>query len=182
MSQHARARSRPPRKPRATRRTRRAVLAAVLGLATFTVGWVYVAQDPDEAAGPRPQARVDARPQAEDRAARDARRAAQQAERQAAQQAAQQAAAPQGLAGVSERTRARIPAESRQLVLVTGNGGGWPAGPPAGRHPAAAGGARGRGGRGTPRPPAAAPGPRPPAPRGGGRDRLGAGPSPPPNR
>ncbi|MFE1874154.1 hypothetical protein ACFW9N_25265 [Streptomyces sp. NPDC059496] len=116
MSQHARARSRPPRKPRATRRTRRAVLAAVLGLATFTVGWVYVAQDPDEAAGPRPQARVDARPQAEDRAARDARRAAQQAERQAAQQAA----APQGLAGVSERTRARIPAESRQLVLVTG--------------------------------------------------------------
>ncbi|WP_328790012.1 MULTISPECIES: L,D-transpeptidase family protein [unclassified Streptomyces] len=120
MSQHARARSRPPRKPRATRRTRRAALAAVLGLATFTVGWVYVAQDPDEAAGPRPQARVDARPQAEDRAARDARRAAQQAERQAAQQAAQQAAAPQGLAGVSERTRARIPADSRQLVLVTG--------------------------------------------------------------
>ncbi|MFF4385341.1 hypothetical protein ACFY0G_00900 [Streptomyces sp. NPDC001552] len=112
MSQHARARSRPPRKPRATRRTRRAALAAVLGLATFTVGWVYVAQDPDEAAGPRPQAHVDARPQAEDRAARDAQRAAQQA--------AQRAAAPQGLAGVSERTRARIPAESRQLVLVTG--------------------------------------------------------------
>ncbi|MFB6582581.1 MULTISPECIES: L,D-transpeptidase family protein [unclassified Streptomyces] len=120
MSQHVRARSRPPRKPRAIRRTRRAAIAAVLGLATFTVGWVYVAQDPDGAAGSRPQARVDARPQAEDRAARDVQRAAQQAERQAAQQAAQRAAAPQGLAGVSERTRARIPAESRQLILVTG--------------------------------------------------------------
>lgn len=91
-------------------------LAAVLGLATFTAGWAYVAQDPDDAAGPRPQAHVDARPQAEDRAARDEQRAAQQAERQAAQQAA----APQGLAGVSESTRARIPVESRQLILVTG--------------------------------------------------------------
>ncbi|MFF4447939.1 hypothetical protein [Streptomyces sp. NPDC001502] len=120
MSQHDRARSRPPRKPRkprAIRRTRRVALAAVLGLATFTAGWVYVAQDPDKAADPRPQARADARPQAEDRAARDARRAAAQ---QAARRAAQQAAAPQGLTGVSEQTRARIPAESRQLILVTG--------------------------------------------------------------
>ncbi|MFG2235338.1 L,D-transpeptidase family protein [Streptomyces sp. NPDC048723] len=118
MSQHARARSRPTRKPRMTRTTRssrRVVLAAVLGLATFTAGWAYVAQDPDEAVGARPQTRADARPQAEDRAARDAQRAA------AAQQAAQRAAAaPQGLTGVSEQTRARIPAESRQLILVTG--------------------------------------------------------------
>ncbi|MFF4425984.1 L,D-transpeptidase family protein [Streptomyces sp. NPDC001549] len=120
MSQHARARSRPrskPRKPRAIRRTRRVALAAVLGLATFTAGWVYVAQDPDRAAGPRPQTHADARPQAEDRAARDVQRAAAQ---QDARRAAQQAAAPQGLTGVSEQTRARIPAESRQLILVTG--------------------------------------------------------------
>ncbi|MFD7789379.1 hypothetical protein ACFV4Q_40840 [Streptomyces nojiriensis] len=120
MSQHVRARSHPsrkPRKPRAIRRTRRVALAAVLGLATFTAGWVYVAQDPDSAAGPRTQAGADARPQAEDRAARDAQRAAA---RQDARRAAQQAAAAQGLTGVSERTRARIPAESRQLILVTG--------------------------------------------------------------
>lgn len=91
-------------------------LAAVLGLTTFTAGWVYAVQDPDEAAASRPQARADARPQAEDRAARDARRAAQED----ARRAAQQAAAAQGLTGVSEGTRARIPAESRQLILVTG--------------------------------------------------------------
>ncbi|WP_301370202.1 L,D-transpeptidase family protein [Streptomyces xanthophaeus] len=120
MSQHDRARSRPPRKPgqprkpRAIRRTRRVALATVLGLATFTAGWVYVAQDPDKAADPRPQAHADARPQAEDRAARDAQRAA------AARQDARRAAAAQGLTGVSEQTRARIPAESRQLILVTG--------------------------------------------------------------
>ncbi|WP_106977639.1 L,D-transpeptidase family protein [Streptomyces sp. NRRL S-241] len=108
MSKHARARSRPSRKPRPIRRTRRVALAAALGLATFTAGWVYVAQDQDKAAAARPQARADARPQAEDRAARDA-------QREAARRAAEQ-----GLTGVSEQTRARIPAESRQLILVTG--------------------------------------------------------------
>ncbi|WP_030717421.1 L,D-transpeptidase family protein [Streptomyces sp. NRRL S-237] len=120
MSKHVRARSRPPRKPGAPRNTRRVALAAVLGLATFTAGWVHVAQDPDKAAGSRPQAHADARPQSEDRAARDKRRAAQQAAQQAVPHAAPPAPAPQGLAGVSERTRARIPAESRQLILVTG--------------------------------------------------------------
>ncbi|KOU34695.1 L,D-transpeptidase family protein [Streptomyces sp. NPDC059558] len=108
MSKHARARSRPSGKPRPIRRTRRVALAAALGLATFTAGWVYVAQDQDKAAAARPQARADARPQAEDRAARDA-------QREAARRAAEQ-----GLTGVSEQTRARIPAESRQLILVTG--------------------------------------------------------------
>ncbi|MFI8342752.1 L,D-transpeptidase family protein [Streptomyces sp. NPDC085639] len=108
MSKHARARSRPSGKPRPIRRTRRVALAAALGLATFTAGWVYVAQDQDKAAAARPQARADARPQAGDRAARDA-------QREAARRAAEQ-----GLTGVSEQTRARIPAESRQLILVTG--------------------------------------------------------------
>ncbi|MFJ8568531.1 L,D-transpeptidase family protein [Streptomyces sp. NPDC093514] len=108
MSKHARARSRPSGKPRPIRRTRRVALVAALGLATFTAGWVYVAQDQDKAAAARPQARADARPQAEDRAARDA-------QREAARRAAEQ-----GLTGVSEQTRARIPAESRQLILVTG--------------------------------------------------------------
>ncbi|WP_405439972.1 L,D-transpeptidase family protein [Streptomyces avidinii] len=109
MSKHARARSRPSGKPRPIRRTRRVALAAALGLATFTAGWAYVAQDQDKAAAARPQARADARPQAEGRAARDAGR-----------EAARRAAAEQGLTGVSEQTRARIPAESRQLILVTG--------------------------------------------------------------
>ncbi|MFG2993335.1 hypothetical protein ACGFZK_29240 [Streptomyces sp. NPDC048257] len=109
MSKHARARSRPPRRTR----TRRVAFAAALGLATFTAGWVYVAQDADQAAGAaRPQARADARPQAEDRAARDAQRAAKAD--------AERVAALQGLTGISEQTRARIPAESLQLILVTG--------------------------------------------------------------
>ncbi|MGW6980746.1 L,D-transpeptidase family protein [Streptomyces sp. NPDC054932] len=102
MSKHARARSRPSRR---TRTNRRVALAAVLGLATFTVGWVYVAQNPDRAAVARQEVRADARPQAEDRAARDSPRVV----------------APQGLTGISEQTRARIPAESLQLILVTGS-------------------------------------------------------------
>ncbi|MFG2978352.1 hypothetical protein ACGFYY_35885 [Streptomyces sp. NPDC048331] len=126
MSKHVRARSRPSGKPPAVRRSPRVALAAVLGLATFTVGWVCVAQEPDEAAGPRPQARVDARPQKEGHVAGGDLRAAQQAAPHAgppaaaAPHAGPPATAPQGLAGVSEGTRARIPAESRQLILVTG--------------------------------------------------------------
>ncbi|MEU7600368.1 L,D-transpeptidase family protein [Streptomyces sp. NPDC040724] len=100
MSKHARARSRAPRTPR------RLALAATLGLATFAVGWVYVAQDPGKAADAATQARTDARPQAPERAARDVQRSALQ-----------------GLTGISEQTRARIPAESRQLILVTGKAG-----------------------------------------------------------
>ncbi|MER7824277.1 L,D-transpeptidase family protein [Streptomyces sp. NPDC096097] len=125
MSKHVRASSRPSGKPRAVRRSPRVALAAVLGLATLTVGWVCVAQEPDKAAGPRPQARADARPQKEGHVARDERRAAQQAVPHPGPPAAPPAsappvAAPQGLVGVSEPTRARIPAESRQLILVTG--------------------------------------------------------------
>ncbi|MER6200169.1 hypothetical protein ABT234_22705 [Streptomyces sp. NPDC001586] len=100
MSKHARARSRAPRTPR------RVALAATLGLATIAVGWVYVAQDPDKTADAAPQARADARPQAADRAARDVRRSPLQ-----------------GLTGISEQTRERIPADARQLILVTGKAG-----------------------------------------------------------
>ncbi|MET9571866.1 L,D-transpeptidase family protein [Streptomyces virginiae] len=100
MSKHARARSRPARTSRRT--ARRAALAATLGLLTFTAGWAYVAQDPDKAAGAA-QAREDSRPQPVDRAARDIPRSPLQ-----------------GLTGISEQTRSRIPAESRQLILVTG--------------------------------------------------------------
>ncbi|MFD7556086.1 hypothetical protein [Streptomyces sp. NPDC059533] len=96
MSKHRRARSRTPRP------TRRVALAAAFGLLTLGAGWVYAADDPERSeAGPR--ARADSRPPAEDRAARDAVREALQ-----------------GLPGVSEQTRTRIPAESRQLILVTG--------------------------------------------------------------
>ncbi|MFB7171166.1 hypothetical protein ACFCYM_10135 [Streptomyces sp. NPDC056254] len=109
MSKHARARSRPARTSRRTscrtsRRTaRRALLAATLGLVTLTAGWVYVAQDSDRAAGAA-QARTDSRPQPADRTARDL-----------------PVRSPlQGLTGISTQTLARIPAESRQLILVTG--------------------------------------------------------------
>lgn len=96
MSKHARARSRTPRS------TRRVAIAATLGLLTFGAGWVYAAQDP---AAPEASAKApsDSRPPAQDRAARAAQRDPLQ-----------------GLAGISERTRATIPAESRQLILVTG--------------------------------------------------------------
>ncbi|WP_030845009.1 L,D-transpeptidase family protein [Streptomyces sp. NRRL F-4474] len=100
MSKHARARSRPARTNR--RAARRAALAATVGLVAFTAGWVYVAQDPDQAAGVA-QTRTDSRPQPVDRVARDTLRSPMQ-----------------GLTGISEQTRARIPAESRQLILVTG--------------------------------------------------------------
>ncbi|MFD6227243.1 hypothetical protein ACFWFZ_10215 [Streptomyces sp. NPDC060232] len=101
MSKHARARSRPARTSRRT--VRRAALAATLGLLTLTAGWAYVAQDADKAAGAA-HARADSRPQPVDRAARDL-----------------PVRSPlQGLTGISEQTRARIPAESRQLILVTG--------------------------------------------------------------
>ncbi|MFD3695739.1 hypothetical protein ACFWUZ_06220 [Streptomyces sp. NPDC058646] len=106
MSKHARARSPWPRRPRTTRTprpSRRAALAATLGLMTLGAGWLYAAQDPDGASGAALQARSDARPPARDRAARDAPRDVMQ-----------------GLTGISEQTRARIPVESRQLILVTG--------------------------------------------------------------
>ncbi len=77
-------------------------LAATLGLMTLGAGWLYAAQDPD-AAGAAVQARSDARPPAQGRAARDAERDVMQ-----------------GLTGISEQTRAGIPVDSRQLVLVTG--------------------------------------------------------------
>ncbi|WP_328299341.1 L,D-transpeptidase family protein [Streptomyces sp. NBC_00435] len=119
MSKHARAGSRrssqprPPRPSRAAageRRTERATRAqrplaavAALGLLGFGAGWVYVAHEPPANAAARPAA--DARPPAADRAARGAVRDGLQ-----------------GLPEVSEGTRARIPTDSRQLVLVTGKG------------------------------------------------------------
>uniref|UniRef100_A0AAU2JRH1 L,D-transpeptidase family protein n=1 Tax=Streptomyces sp. NBC_00049 TaxID=2903617 RepID=A0AAU2JRH1_9ACTN len=104
MSKHARARS---RAPRTARTPRRVAVAATLGLLTIGAGWVYAAQAPDESQAAARGAAADSRPQAADRAARDAARPAPRD-------------AFQGLTGVSEQTRARIPAESRQLILVTG--------------------------------------------------------------
>ncbi|MFG2979811.1 hypothetical protein ACGFYQ_00930 [Streptomyces sp. NPDC048258] len=104
MSKHRRARSR-PRTPAGPRKTsgasRRVAIAATLGLLTFAAGWVYAVDQ--KAVGSAPQARTDHRPPAADRAARDAHRDVLQ-----------------GLTGISEQTRAKIPAESRQLILVTG--------------------------------------------------------------
>ncbi|MCX5013364.1 hypothetical protein OG765_20560 [Streptomyces sp. NBC_00555] len=117
MSKHRRARSRTLRtsrtpRPGSTRTSsptsRRVALAATFGLLTFAAGWVYALDD--NAVGTASQARADSRPQAPDRAARDAQREAPRAPLQ-------------GLTGISEQTLARIPAESRQLVLVTGKAG-----------------------------------------------------------
>ncbi|WP_326589777.1 L,D-transpeptidase family protein [Streptomyces sp. NBC_01294] len=118
MSKHRRARSRTlrtSRTPRAGRTrtssptSRRVALAATLGLLTFAAGWVYALDE--NAGGTAAQARADSRPPAADRAARDAPR---EAPREAPRDPLQ------GLTGISEQTRARIPAESRQLILVTG--------------------------------------------------------------
>ncbi|MBT2480041.1 hypothetical protein J7E94_17775 [Streptomyces sp. ISL-94] len=73
---------------------------------TLTAGWVYVVEDKAGGAAAS-QARADARPPAQDRAGRAAPRDAGRA-------------GLQGLTGISEQTRAKIPAESRQLILVTG--------------------------------------------------------------
>ncbi|MGW7439571.1 L,D-transpeptidase family protein [Streptomyces sp. NPDC054849] len=128
MSKHRRARSRTlrtsrTRRPGRTRTSapasRRVALAATLGLLTFAAGWVYALDE--KAVGTASQARADSRPPAAERAARDAPRDAPQgAPRDAAQDSAP--AALQGLTGISGQTRARIPAESRQLILVTGKG------------------------------------------------------------
>ncbi|MEU7551649.1 L,D-transpeptidase family protein [Streptomyces sp. NPDC044571] len=84
-----------------------ALVAAALGLLTFGAGWVYTAQHQDASASAAADAKARpavARPQAPQAAPpRVARRAPRQ-----------------GLPGVSDRTRARIPAASRQLILVAG--------------------------------------------------------------
>ncbi|MFZ3471027.1 hypothetical protein ACODT3_21485 [Streptomyces sp. 4.24] len=113
MSKHARAGSRPSRPPRLSRAggARRAArgsrparpiaAAAALGLLGFGAGWVYLAHDPP--ANAAAQAVADARPQAAERAARGVERDGLQ-----------------GLRGISAATRAKIPADARQLILVTG--------------------------------------------------------------
>ncbi|MGR4884641.1 hypothetical protein ACIPUC_35255 [Streptomyces sp. LARHCF249] len=125
MSKHRRARSRTlrtSRTPRAGRprtsspTSRRVALAATFGLLTFAAGWVYALDD--KAVGTSSQASADSRPPAADRAARDARR---DAPKDAPKDAPR--APLQGLTGISAQTLAKIPAESRQLVLVTGKAG-----------------------------------------------------------
>ncbi|MEV8532901.1 hypothetical protein [Streptomyces sp. NPDC051211] len=100
MSKHARARSRTPR---------RLALTATVGLLTFTAGWVYSLQD-DRAITPQARTASDDRPPAQDRADRSTQREAPAAP----------AAGPTELPGLSAATRARIPADSRQVLLVAG--------------------------------------------------------------
>ncbi|MFJ9338503.1 L,D-transpeptidase family protein [Streptomyces sp. NPDC101733] len=123
MSKHARARSRSPfrfgRRSRSDTpgpgraRTRPGTAArpplalgivATLGLLAFAVGWVHALHE--QPGAPVSQSRADARPHGQDRVARGAPRAQ---------------APTHGLpASLGEAVRARIPADSRQLVLVTG--------------------------------------------------------------
>ncbi|MEU8465419.1 L,D-transpeptidase family protein [Streptomyces sp. NPDC029003] len=108
MSKHARARSRSrgrtrPRSRSAARRPRALTVVATVGLLAFGAGWVHALHE--QPGAPVPAARADARPQTKDRAARDAHRPDPR----------------QGLpVTLGEAARARIPADSRQLVLVTG--------------------------------------------------------------
>lgn len=90
---------------RAPRSTRPLAAVAALGLLGFGAGWVYIAQEPpaNAAAARVGAADADARPSGTDRAARGAERDGLQ-----------------GLTGISEQTRAKIPADARQLILVTG--------------------------------------------------------------
>ncbi|WP_371616408.1 hypothetical protein [Streptomyces sp. NBC_00454] len=87
---------------RASRSPRPLAAVAALGLLGFGAGWVYIAQEPPANAAARTNA-ADARPPGTDRAARGAERDPLQ-----------------GLTGISEQTRAKIPADARQLILVTG--------------------------------------------------------------
>ncbi|MEU3061001.1 L,D-transpeptidase family protein [Streptomyces subrutilus] len=107
MSKHARARSRRPRTSPAGRAPRRVALVAAFGLVAFGAGWAYVTDGSEQGSEAAARAATDARPRAVDRAARDTRRDPMQ-----------------GLTGVGEATRARIPADSRQLLLVTGESRG----------------------------------------------------------
>ncbi|MEU8777977.1 L,D-transpeptidase family protein [Streptomyces sp. NPDC048606] len=116
MSKHARSRSRGRTRTRSRaggRPPRALLIVSALGLLAFVAGWVHALNEPPGA--PATPARSDSRPQSADRAARDAVRP------QTPRPEASRPDARQGLpAGLSEGARARIPADSRQLVLVTG--------------------------------------------------------------
>ncbi|WP_078613716.1 L,D-transpeptidase family protein [Streptomyces katrae] len=151
MSKHPRARSRSPRTYRAVRSPRRVAIAAALGLLAFGAGWAYTAQDDHRGAtaqartGDRPGGAAavvgaakptgpakttgSADPAGDARAAREVRGAPgapAASGAPGAPGASGATAAPDapahGLADVSEETLARIPASSRQLLLVTGKG------------------------------------------------------------
>ncbi|MGW2669851.1 L,D-transpeptidase family protein [Streptomyces sp. NPDC001272] len=114
MSKHRRAGS--GRSPRGRARTRQhgrpsraVVLLASAGLVLFGAGWVHALYEPP-GAPVAPGARTDSRPGAH---AADPGHAARGGRRPDALQGL-----PAG--ALSEATRARIPAEARQLVLVTG--------------------------------------------------------------
>ncbi|MET9886192.1 L,D-transpeptidase family protein [Streptomyces sp. NPDC006430] len=94
MSQHARARS---------RFVRRLALVATLGLLIFTAIWIRAVVDEQGVPVAAQASESENRPPVEDRTARAAERDRLQ-----------------GLPGISDETRSKIPAESRQLILVTG--------------------------------------------------------------
>ncbi|MET9963558.1 L,D-transpeptidase family protein [Streptomyces sp. NPDC006326] len=92
-----------------------ALAVAALGLLTFGAGWVYTAQHQDASASAAADAKArpaDVRPQPS--------LPPKPPQRPQVPARVVRAAPRQGLPGVSDRTRARIPAASRQLILVTG--------------------------------------------------------------
>ncbi|MCB5179687.1 hypothetical protein [Streptomyces antimicrobicus] len=105
MSTHARSKHARPR----SGMPRLLALTAGVGLLTFGAGWIHAVQD--RADGPPLRVALDDRPPVQPSPPSRTTRGEQRP-----------APADQGLPGVSERTRARIPADSRQLVLVAGKG------------------------------------------------------------
>ncbi|MCX4526401.1 MULTISPECIES: L,D-transpeptidase family protein [unclassified Streptomyces] len=102
MSKHVRVRSR-------SRTSKRVAVAAALGLLTATAAWANAVHDRPDGARPA-RASLDDRPTAAAAAVAAADRAGRVTHRDPLQ----------GLTGISEATLAGIPADARQLVLVTG--------------------------------------------------------------
>ncbi|WP_371643844.1 L,D-transpeptidase family protein [Streptomyces sp. NBC_00597] len=146
MSEHPRAGSRIPRTFRSLRSLRSprrvaVAVAATVGLLAFGAGWAYTVQEDDSGAtvqaqtgdrpgdaaagagASRPASTADAAPVDAARATRGARGAPGAPAAPGAPGTAAPSSDPaEGLTDVSEETRARIPAATRQLVLVTGKG------------------------------------------------------------
>ncbi|MER7462847.1 L,D-transpeptidase family protein [Streptomyces sp. NPDC097981] len=129
MSEHPRAGSCSPRTFRGLRSPRRVAAVAAVGLLAFGAGWAYTAQEDNSGApaqartGDRSGGAVTAATATSDGVPADAARAGRGTRGAPGAPAAHGTPHPaQGLPGLSEATRGRIPATARQLVLVTGKG------------------------------------------------------------
>ncbi|WP_424212381.1 hypothetical protein ACN20G_09960 [Streptomyces sp. BI20] len=119
MSKHRRARS---TGPTTSATSRRIGYAATVGLLTFTGGWMYALVE--QPGAPWPRQTQGSSDLAENGSAADAKSASgtHGGQDSRADRSEERAAGPNtaGLPGLSAATAAKVPADSRQLVLVTG--------------------------------------------------------------